>query len=155
MTTNATKLQMFAAVTYIISYVCFKFNTISHLIVSMICEYLDDECVPTYGPYMYRKPVNVRSAFVDGRKCTNKVELLLNWYWDADINGIMTTDILVQGSKVVMTYDVNPLLTTREYTTPDTRRCMLDRGNNMFYKLDSHNRSSGRSVLFNELDLLK
>jgi hypothetical protein len=83
------------AITAMISIVCFNFNKILKFILSLIFANLYDESVIVYGPYMKSKPIIIERAMLDEYIYTNKSSLLLNWKWDFDIMGFLTSDILM------------------------------------------------------------
>lgn len=95
---------MFMMVTAVISVVCFNFNKILHFVLSLVCDNIYDESVPVFGPYMNVKPIILELAMVDQQVCTNKMNLLMNWYWNTDIGGITTSDILVKGNNIAIQY---------------------------------------------------
>ena len=101
------KTKMFMMVTTIISVVCFNFNKILETILSLIFENVYDESVLLYGPYMNSKPITVECVMIDAHVYTNKTRLLLNWKWNFDMFGFMTSDILMMkpdASSMVLQY---------------------------------------------------
>lgn len=103
------KEELFAYYTFLLSYICFNFNRLKKIILSTISFYLDDDKVypinpPGWFPYHYKNPVRVVEAKVDGKKFTNKMQLILNWYWDNDTRGISVANILTDGLNISIHY---------------------------------------------------
>lgn len=103
------KEEVFAYYSFLLSYICFNFNRLKKYILSTISCYLDDDQVysinpPKWLPGHYKNPVRVVEATVDGKKMTNKMQLILNWYWDNDIRGISVANILTNGVHVSIHY---------------------------------------------------
>ena len=90
--------------TAILSVVYFNFKRVLRAVLWWVCAYVEDGVVPCYGPYMYVRPITVDLAMVDGETCTNRVNLLLNWYWDTDIDGVVLSDLLVPGRRIAICY---------------------------------------------------
>ena len=131
-----SKIQLFALVTYVIAYISFNFNKIINTYCYHTCAYLMDDSVIPYGPYQNKIPITVKSAIVDNQKCTNKVRLLMNWYWDYDIDGIMMPNICLEGQHLMI-----------QYTTKngDIHRAHIDLVNKML---------NSEEVMFGELTLV-
>jgi hypothetical protein len=89
------KTKMFMMATAIISMICFNFNKLLKFILLLVFENIYDESVIVYGPYMKSKPIVVEMVMIDENIYTNKSRLLLNWNWDFDIMGFLTSDILM------------------------------------------------------------
>jgi hypothetical protein len=54
---------------------------------------------------MKSKPITVVNAMLDGKPYTNKIELITNWRWNFDINGLMLSDLdAVRGKKLIIVY---------------------------------------------------
>jgi hypothetical protein len=106
---------------------------------------MTDDAITPLGPYTRLLPVVVEVAMVDGAKCTNKFNLLLNWYWDPVIGGFDTKNLLIPGSKFIIKYK-------RRYSNlPDkTYVCNLDIEQNTC----SINRQPHKPLVFDEVKLL-
>ncbi len=88
------KTSVFMAITTMISIVCFNFNKILNVVLSFIFENFYDESIFRYGPYMKSKPIIIECVMIDSYIYTNKTKLLLNWKWNFDIAGFITSDVL-------------------------------------------------------------
>ena len=138
------KTKIFMVVTAIISMICFNFNKLLHIVLSTICDNIYDTSVPVYGPYMRVKPIRLQLATIDNEICTNKMELLLNWYWDTDIGGITTSNILMQGRVVSLQY-------TKKFSDNPTKvyKCIIDTEDQKIII-----NSVGDDILFEELKFI-
>lgn len=138
------KTNLFMAVTAIISVVSFNFNKILNIILSFICDNIYDESVPVIGPYMNIKPIIVDFAIVDQQVCTNKINLLMNWYWDTDIGGITTSDILIKGNNVAIQY-------RKKYSDRPSKvyKCIIDVENKKIIR-----GTDTSDILFEELKMI-
>ena len=134
------KTKLFLFITYIISYVCFNFNKVLREILVLVCTNIYDTSVPVIGPYMRAVPIDIKEASLDGVPYTNKMKLIINWYWDGDINGISMSDLLVNGDILRLRY----IIKTSHTTT--MKCCTINIKNNTI---------NGDDILFGELDLVK
>ena len=139
------KRELFMVVTAILSVAYFNFKMVLRMVLCWVCTYVDDAVVPCYGPYMYVRPITVDLAMVDGEQCTNKINLLLNWYWDTDIDGVILSNILVPGRKIAICYK-------KKFSSgPEVAHtCMIE----VEERRASFNGEGGKDVIFEELKLL-
>ena len=98
------KINLFMFITAIMSNVSFNFNRVITSIISWMCLNVPDKYTPTWGPYRNAKQIKLIYATIDGENCTNRMTLMLNWYWNDDIGGFLTTDIAMPGNLVIMKY---------------------------------------------------
>ena len=103
------KEEVFMYYTFLLSYICFNFNRLKKFILWTISCYLDDDQVypikpPEWLPGHCKNPVRVVEATVDGKYFTNKMQLILNWYWDNDTRGISVANILTSGTHISIHY---------------------------------------------------
>lgn len=114
------KTKIFMAVTAFISIVCFNFNKIITAVIGWVNLNMYDHSIYSWGPYQRSLPVVIREAYVNGTLSTNKVELLLNWRWDFDMNGISGSDLALLGDDIVIVYYCKYL------TQPNITTCHID-----------------------------
>jgi len=103
------KEKVFNCYTELLSKTCFNFNLLKYYIFFAISIYLDDDCFnpihpPEWFPYHDKNPVRVIQATVDGKRFTNKMQLILNWYWDNNIQGIKIENIIDIGTSINVSY---------------------------------------------------
>lgn len=142
------KRQLFMSLTAVISIICFNFNKILDIIISIVAENIYDESTVIYGPYMKSKPVHIDCVMIDEHIYTNKAELLMNWKWDFDMMGITVPDLLLlksSANNMVIKY-------RKKYSSECSEPCIIgiDFSKNTVTK-------SGKtcSILFNEISLFK
>jgi hypothetical protein len=132
-------------ITAFISIVCFNFNKVLNMVLTLICDNMYDDVVPVFGPYMNMTPIVIEYAVVDNVECTNKLKLLTNWYWNSDIGGILTSNILLKGEKIAIQYK-------KKYSEnqPDkTNICIINIKKN---KVTIENKT--KNILFEELKII-
>ena len=134
------KTQVFLIVTSFISFVGFNFNKILRIVLSLVCDNLYDQSVPTIGPYKTTVPISVISATIDGTDCTNKMRLIFNWYWDGDVNGIMLSQLPIDGNILEIRYTIKTAPSPADCDI--VRICVIDL---------EKNKVNGRTVSFGEL----
>jgi hypothetical protein len=138
------KTKMFMMLTAMLSIVCFNFNKILDSILSFVFENLYDDSILTYGPYMKSKPIIIETVMIDKKIYTNKTTLLLNWKWDFDIMGFLTSDILLlkpNATIMVMQYK-------KKYTDSLFHTIMIDFENNTITE-----NSETKDIMFGEVYL--
>jgi hypothetical protein len=141
---NTTKL--FMMVTAMISIVCFNFNRILEFVLELIFENIYDESVLVYGPYAKSIPITVERVMIDEHVYTNKSRLLLNWKWDFDIMGFLTSDILIMKpdtSNMVIQYK-------KKYGDRNLHTMALNFENNTITE-----NGTVKNIMFNEVCLFK
>ena len=108
-------------VTAIVSFISFNFNKLLHMVISWICNNMNDESVPTWGPYRSVLPITPTWAMVDKKPCINQIKLLLHWFWNPDMGGISTSDILIRGEIIQIEYE-------KKYTTDHVKKhiCLIN-----------------------------
>jgi hypothetical protein len=142
------KVKIFMAVTSIISVLCFNFNKLLDNILTLVCFVIYDEYIPVWGPYMRSCPVIVTHALVDGQTCTNKFQLILNWYWDFNLNAFTIDNInmLHPKSEVVIFGYINKY----EKNGGKINRCEINLKNNI---IDINNTTN--DIVFGLINLLE
>lgn len=98
------KTKLFLVVSSIVSYICFNFNKVLRYVLVFMCKNLYDDSVPTYGPYTRTVPIDIEYANLDGKCYTNKFKLMMNWYWDGDVNGVMVNNLPFTGHSLYVRY---------------------------------------------------
>ena len=93
------KTQIFMILTSVISVICFNFNKVLDYIISLVSENIYDESVYIYGPYYKYKPITIDLVMIDEKIYTNKFRLLMNWKWNFDLSGFVTSDVLLLKTK--------------------------------------------------------
>ena len=140
---NTFKTKAFLCVTAVISIVCFNFNKVLYTVLSFICTTFNDNSSPVHGPYMNIKPIIIDLAMIDDNVCTNKLNLLVNWYWDCDIDGILTSNLLLPGRHIIIQY-------RKKYNNSNkTYRLYIDRDRNTITRGRTIN-----NILFEEIKLI-
>jgi hypothetical protein len=121
------KEELFMGATAILSKVCFNFNKIILFGLSWICINIPENHVLVYGPYINSRNITINYASIDGVECTNRFNLLLNWYWCSDINGITIPNILIPGNLLILRYTTKPL--NDKYNKKQRRQELLKKSN--------------------------
>jgi len=97
------------AVTFILSFIYFKFKYIIDSFLYALFRHIDDHYVFTCP--CKASPINIYRVLVDGKDYTNKATLFFKYKWDKDICGITVSDLYLLKS------DINRI--TVFYTTGD------------------------------------
>jgi hypothetical protein len=99
---------------------------------------LDDDTVPVFA--LRSIPIRVRSAIIDGVQCTQKMRMLLEFYWDHDIEGVLFSDLdPLQGRRLVVSFD----MLRKQNIARSGKLDIVRKGNT--------GTCNGKSILFNEL----
>ena len=90
--------------TYIYTKICFNFQKLVHCCTLCCYGCPCDICVPTCGPHCCSLPVKIKKASIDNKRCTNKIKLMFNCFWNSEVEGMLMNDVKIKGGVLKIQY---------------------------------------------------